>query len=108
MSEQQLDLQEIEQAKAIMKVIYSRIKDLDCIDADNKESLCYRIAEIMATSKNLYTKMLPRLVDETGKENIWELLVEMRMHYLNIADLLMEFDEFFLESIVSEEEPSEV
>lgn len=104
MTNQDLDLSEIKQATTIMKIIYNKIRTLDCIDNDNKESIAYRIAEIMSFSKNLYTKLLPRLIDEQSTENLWELLVEMRMHYLHQIDLLTEFDEFFLQSIIAEEE----
>ena len=107
MSSQDLDYRDIELARTIMKILYSRIKTLECIDNDNKESLAYRIAEIMSCSKDLYTKMLPKLTGEGNNENIWELLVEIRMHYLHLMDLLTEFDEFFLESIVAEEEEEE-
>lgn len=107
MSLQEIDYSDIEQARAIMKIIHSRIKALECIDNENKESIAYRIAEIMAASKNLYTKILPRLIDENSTEDLWELLVEMRMHYLHQIDLLTEFDEFFIESIIAEEEENE-
>jgi hypothetical protein len=100
-------LTEIEQARAIMKVINERMKPLDCIEAENKESLSYRIAEIMTASKNLYTGMLPRLITEDKPEDMWEMLVEMRMHFLHITDLIAEFDTLFLESIESEEDEEE-
>jgi hypothetical protein len=97
-------LTEIEQARAIMKVINERMKPLDCIDQENKESLSYRTAEIMIASKSFYTTMLPRLIADDKLEDMWELLVEMRMHFLHLTDLVAEFDTLFLESIKTEEE----
>jgi hypothetical protein len=99
-----LTRREIEQTRDLMKVLYQRLRPLDCILADNKESIAYRIAEIMAASKNLYTVMLPSLMEEADDERTWELIVEMRMHFLHQLDLIQEFEELFMESIVRDEE----
>lgn len=98
---------ELKQTQAIMKLLFGKIKGLDSLLDDNKESLSYRIAEIMSSSKNLYTKMLPKLLDQENNNDYMDLLVELRMHFLHMLDLINEFEEFFLESIVSEDETEE-
>lgn len=108
MTDNEVMQKEIEQTRDLMKILYQRIRTLDCILADNKESLAYRIAEIMAASKNLYTAVLPEMMEEHSDERTWELLVEMRMHLLHQLDLIQEFEELFMESIVREEETEEV
>ncbi len=107
MNENDLTKQEIEQTRDLMRILYQRIRPIECILSDNKESLAYRIAEIMAASKNLYTVMLPAMMEENSEERSWELVVEMRMHFLHQLDLLQEFEELFMESIVIEEESEE-
>ncbi len=96
--------EEIEKTRAIMQMLYLKIKKIDCINAENHESIAYRIAEIMGASKNLYTDMLPKIIDSEGDEDSWEQLVEMRMHFLHLSDLLAEFEELFLSSIEAKEE----
>ncbi|MDQ7825687.1 MAG: hypothetical protein RDV48_23000 [Candidatus Eremiobacteraeota bacterium] len=104
MSRESMLKDDLEQAQALMKILYSRMKPLECVNDENKETLSYRIAEIMTACKNLYTRILPRLLDDTTGEDFWDLLCEMRMHYLNILDIINEFDETFLASIKQEEE----
>lgn len=108
MADNEFMQREIEQTRDLMRILYQRIKAIDCILDDNKESIAYRIAEIMAASKNLYTVVLPEMMEEHSEERTWELIVEMRMHFLHQLDLMQEFEELFMESIVREEEAEEV
>lgn len=93
--------EEMLQAQAIMKILHKKLRREPTIDEDHKESIAYRLAEIMAGAKSLYTKILPKLSDE--ETGMFELLSEFRLHYMNLIDIIEEFDELFLTSIVKEE-----
>ena len=48
---------------AITKVIYNQLKEQNCLLPGERESVAYRMAEIMISAKNLYLEVLPRLTD---------------------------------------------
>lgn len=98
------DLQkEIQQSQTIMKIINEKLKNEDWLDEDQKESLAYRITSIMVSAKNLYTEIAPLITEEEKKLNMQDLLVEFRWHYLNLSDLINEFEELFMGSIIPDE-----
>ena len=95
--------EELKQTQNLMRLLYERFKKDENLDNDHKESLAYRMAEIMSSAKNLYTQILPRMTDEQNGDNMLELLSDFRLHYLNLSDIITEFDDLFLSSIVQEE-----
>ncbi len=95
--------EDIRQIQAITAVICDRLRDEKSIAEENKESIAYRMAEMMTAAKGLYTELLPSLTDEGSKESAFDVLARFRLHYMNIWDMIQEFDELFMKSIVSEE-----
>ncbi len=48
---------------AITKVVHDKLKEQNCLLPGERESVAYRLAEIMVSAKNLYVEVLPRLVN---------------------------------------------
>ena len=48
---------------AITKIVHDQLKDQNCLLPGERESVAYRLAEIMVSAKNLYVEVLPRLVN---------------------------------------------
>ena len=94
---------DMEEIQAITRVIAEKIKDEKSISDENKESIAYRMAEIMTAAKNLYTQMLPIFTNDDSKEEAFDILSKFRLHYINLCDIIQEFDEMFMNSIVPEE-----
>lgn len=95
--------EELKQTQNLMRLLYERFKKENILDQEHKESLAYRMAEIMSSAKNLYTQILPRMTEQKNEDNLLELLSDFRLHYLNLADIIAEFDDLFLVAIVQEE-----
>ena len=95
---------DLKQSQAIMRIIHDKLKNENWIDNENKESLCYRIAEIMTAAKSIYTNVMPEIMNAKPGQNMLELLSELRLHYLNLSDLICEFDDLFMSSIIQEED----
>lgn len=94
--------EDLNRMQAITKIICERLQRESSISQDNKESIAYRMAEIMLAAKYMYTKILPDLTDEDSKETPFELLSRFRLHYLNLYDIIQEFDEIFINSIITD------
>ena len=94
---------DMEEIQAITRVIVEKIKDEKSISDENKESIAYRMAEIMTAAKNLYMQMLPIFTNDESKEEAFDILSKFRLHYINICDIIQEFDEMFMNSIVPED-----
>ncbi len=95
--------EDLKQSQALMKIFHEKIKQEKCLEEEHKESICYRLAEIMTAAKNIYTRITPRIIEKNDRESMLELLSDFRLHYLNLADLIGEFDDLFLSSIIQEE-----
>lgn len=82
----------------ITQHLFARMKEEDCLRPGDRESVAYRIAEVMVLAKQLYMETLPRLMGET-EETLFDELAGLRMALLNLRDLVSEFDEAFLEAM---------
>lgn len=85
----------------ITKLIHSRLKREDCLGEEDRETVAYRIAEIMVKSKELYTKVLPRLTNVNGESQapMDDDLTNLRTNFQNLCDLMQDFDSAFFKSM---------
>ena len=85
----------------ITRLINERLRREDCMEAEDRETVAYRIAEIMITAKRMYTTSLPRLTNVNGESEatMEDDLEGMRMTFLHLRDLLHDFDSTFFESM---------
>lgn len=98
------------QEVAITRVLHERFRRDDCLQPGDRESVAYRIAEIMVASKNLYLDSLPRLLEEVKPEHptsAFEELAGLRMTLLHLRDLVTDFDEAFMEAMAHQREEDE-
>lgn len=95
-----------QQELVITGVLHRRLAAEDCLRPGDRESVAYRIAEIMVAARSLYTELLPRLMDEDTAEgySMFEELAGARMAFMNLKDLVEDFDEAFLESMAHQRE----
>lgn len=87
----------------ITQHLFSRMREEDCLRPGDRESVAYRIAEVMVLAKQLYVETLPRLMGEST-ETLFDELAGLRMALLNMRDLVTEFDEVFLEAMLHQRE----
>ncbi len=99
-------LQPGEQELAITGVLHRRLQAEECLRPGDRESVAYRIAEIMVHAKSLYTQVLPRLMEEDAAEGytLFEELAGARMAFVQMKDLVEDFDEAFLEAMAHQRE----
>lgn len=90
----------------ITQHLFSRMREEDCLRPGDRESVAYRIAEVMVLAKQLYVESLPRLMGEST-ETLFNELAGLRMALLNMRDLITEFDEAFLEAMLHQREADE-
>ena len=86
----------------ITRVLHGRLREEDCLRPGDRESVAYRISEIMVAAKSLYTEVLGRLTRETPVEEpltLYEELAGLRMALLHLRDLVVDFDEVFFEAM---------
>ena len=104
------------QELVITRLLNKRMVDEDCLRPGDRESVAYRIAEIMVAAKQMYTRSLPRLTNVNGESNspVEDDLTGLQMTFTHMCDLMHEFDSVFLEAIrppkdpeSEEEEPAE-
>ncbi len=107
MKEKDILNDDIKQMQAITAVICEKLKDEDGIKEESKEILAYRMAEMMTAAKHMYTELLPMITDDSSKESAFDMVAKFRLHYINIADMIQEFEEAFMKSIVASEETEE-
>ncbi len=93
----------LEPEALITKHLFARMREEDCLRPGDRESVAYRIAEVMVLAKQLYMETLPRLMGET-EETLFDELAGLRMALLNLRDLVSEFDESFLEAMLHQRE----
>ena len=96
----------------ITRILHQRLEKEQKLSAGDRESVAYRISEIMVCAKDLYTHSLPRLLQEGTQESncIEEEITGLRMALLHLRDLVTDFDNTFLEAMTHEREanPDEV
>lgn len=85
----------------ITRLINERLLREDCLESADRETVAYRIAEIMVTAKRMYTTSLPRLTNVNGESHssMDDDLEGLRMTFLHLRDLLHDFDCTFFESM---------
>lgn len=69
---------------------------------NERQSLAYRISELMVAAKELYTKeleVLLREADPTEEGQLFEDLAGLRMALLHLRDLVTDFDEAFMDAM---------
>lgn len=81
----------------ITRLIADRLSREDCMDVADRETIAYRIAEIMVTARRMFTTSLPRLTNVSGESqaSMDDDLEGMRMTFLHLRDLLHDFDSTF-------------
>jgi hypothetical protein len=81
----------------ITRLIADRLRREDCMEAADRETIAYRIAEIMVSARQMYTASLPRLTNVNGESQATmdEDLEGLRMTFLHLRDLLHDFDSTF-------------
>lgn len=87
---------------AITRILNERFEQEDCLRAGGRESVAYRIAEIMVAAKSLYTEVLPRLIRENPAVEslpIYDELGGLRMAFLHLRDLMHDFDEAYFDAM---------
>lgn len=57
------DFEPCSEELAITKMLCGKLKEQDCLTQGERESVAYRLAEIMVHAKNIYTDILPRLAE---------------------------------------------
>lgn len=100
------DLHPGRQEMAITGVLSQRLAREECLRPGDRETISYRVAELMVASKNLYTEVLPRLLEQDGASTYtaFEDLAGMRMALLHMRDLIEDFEEAFLEAMANQRE----
>ncbi len=86
----------------ITRVLNERFEKEDVLRVSGRESVAYRIAEIMLAAKSLYTETLPRLTRENPDAEplpLYDELAGLRMSFLHLRDLMHDFDEAFFEAM---------
>ena len=98
-----LPTQELE----ITRLIFERLVKENCLAESERETIAYRIAEIMVAAKQMYTKSLPRLTNVNGESNspVEDDLTGLQMTFTHMCDLMHEFDSVFLEAIRPPKDP---
>lgn len=94
------------QELAITGVLHRRLQAEDCLRPGDRESVAYRVAEIMVQARTLYTEVLPRLMEEDAAEGytLFEELAGARMAFMHLKDLVEDFDQAFLEAMAHQRE----
>lgn len=85
----------------ITRLILDRLRSENCMEESDRETLAYRVAEIMATAKRMYTVSLPRLTNVNGEStaSMDDDLAGLRMTFLHLRDLLHDFDSTFFDAM---------
>ncbi|MBQ7502236.1 hypothetical protein IJT93_05900 [bacterium] len=95
----------------ITKLVNGRLAAGGCLRPGSRESVAYRLAEIMVSAKNLYTEVLPGFIEgaETGgeeaeeyaseSERVFDDLAGVRMAFIHMRDLIADFEDAFMDAI---------
>jgi hypothetical protein len=88
--------------ETLTKILHAKMKRQSCFQEADQESVAYRISEIMVAAKELYTRDLPRLMQEDSEAPEGEMfsdLAGLRMTFFHLRDLITDFDEAFLDAM---------
>ena len=85
----------------ITRLLNERLQKEKCLEETERETVAYRIAEIMATAKQMYTKSLPRLTNVSGESNatMEEDLTGLHMTFVHLTDLMFEFQRVYFDAL---------
>lgn len=92
-----LNTEEVE----ITRLIHARLQREGCLEPADRETLAYRISEIMVTAKKMYTQSLPRLTNVYGESDasMDDDLEGLRMTFVHMCDLMQDFDSTFFNAL---------
>lgn len=85
----------------ITRLINDRLRQEDCMEAADRETVAYRIAEIMVSARRMYTTTLPRLTNVNGESELSmdDDMEGLRTTFLHLRDLLHDFDSTFFAAL---------
>lgn len=84
----------------LAKLLNTQLATEQSLLPGDREAVSYRISEIMVCAKNLYTSVLPRLLQEKpAGQSLEEEIAGLRMTLLHLRDLVTDFDNVFLDSM---------
>lgn len=85
----------------ITRLIHERLVKEGCLAESERETVAYRIAEIMVTAKQMFTRSLPRLtnVNQESDSPMEDDLTGLQMTFVHLCDLMHEFESVLLGAI---------
>jgi hypothetical protein len=85
----------------ITKLIFARLKAEQCLDEMDRETVAYRIAEIMVAAKQMFTKTLSRLTNVNGEStgSMEEDLTGLQNTFVYMCDLMYDFDSAYMKAL---------
>lgn len=85
----------------ITRLIFERLKKERCLKEDERETIAYRIAEIMVAAKDMFTKSLPRLTNVSGESDspMDDDLLGLQLTFQHLCDLMHEYDSSYLQAL---------
>ena len=86
-------------------ILQAKMQRQNCLQEGEQQAVAYRISEIMVAAKELYTKDLPRLMQEdleAVEGEMFQELAGLRMALFNLRDLITDFDEAFLDAMTNQ------
>lgn len=85
----------------VTRLILDRLKVEECLEPSDRETVAYRISEIMVTAKRMYTRTLPRLTNVNGEssQSMDDDMAGLQTTFLHLRDLLHDFDSTFFDSM---------
>lgn len=91
-------------------ILQAKMQRQNCLQEGDQQAVAYRISEIMVAAKELYTKDLPRLMQEeveAAEGAMFQELAGLRMALFNLRDLITDFDEAFLDAMTHQRDDDE-
>lgn len=85
----------------VTRLIFERLKAENYLELSERETVAYRIAEIMSTAKQMYTKSLPRLINVASESDatVEEDLTGLHMTFVHLCDLVYEFERVYFDAM---------
>ncbi len=85
----------------ITRLIFERLRNEKCLEELDRETISYRIAEIMSLAKQMYTVLLPRLINRAGESDTsaHDDLVGLQNTFMHACDLMYEYDSAYLKAL---------
>lgn len=90
----------------VAKSLKARFDKENYLKPDDRNTLAYRVAEIMVHSKELSQTTLPRILGESESLSVEEEVLGLRMALIHLKDLIDEFEGAFMDSMMAERDPS--